>query len=220
MKIEPTFDFVAMSSTPDTIPLFPLSHGVFPDGMLRLQIFEPRYLDLIKRCQRDQTPFGVVWLKQGREVQTPGDAPEFHRVGCMAHIRRLVEVQPALLQVVCQGGLRFELTGAQPGPYGVWQGEVRYWPADPEVVLPSEFQGDADQMGQAIAQAQRQGVSDRLPWMPPYRLDDCGWLANRYAEVLPLDAVWKLTALAEMDPLVRMRLVAQVLEPPATDSGS
>jgi Lon protease-like protein len=47
----------------DTIPLFPLSHGVFPDGMLPLQIFEPRYLDLIKRCQREQMPFGVVaWL--------------------------------------------------------------------------------------------------------------------------------------------------------------
>jgi len=38
----------------DTIPLFPLSHGVFPDGMLQLQIFEVRYLDLIKRCHREQ----------------------------------------------------------------------------------------------------------------------------------------------------------------------
>jgi len=37
----------------DTIPLFPLSHGVFPDGMLQLQIFEVRYLDLIKRCHRE-----------------------------------------------------------------------------------------------------------------------------------------------------------------------
>jgi Lon protease-like protein len=104
-----------MPGTNDTIPLFPLSHGVFPDGMLRLQIFEPRYLDLIKRCHREQTPFGVVWLKQGREVQTPGDAPEFHTVGCLAHIRRHVEVQPALLQIVCQGGLRFEFGKARSG---------------------------------------------------------------------------------------------------------
>ncbi len=207
-----------MSSITDTIALFPLSHGVFPDGRLSLQIFEPRYLDLIKRCHRNQTPFGVVWLKQGREVQTPGDVPDFHRVGCMAHIRRHVELQPALLQIVCQGGLRFELIGAQPGPYGVWQGEIHYLAADPEVALPTEFQRHADHMGQAIAQAQRQGVADRLPWMPPYRLDDCGWLANRYAEVLPMDADWKLAALAEMDPLARMRQVAQVLQPPDPDS--
>jgi len=48
----------------DKIALFPLSHGVFPDGMLSLQIFEVRYLDLIKRCHTQQIPFGVVWLKK------------------------------------------------------------------------------------------------------------------------------------------------------------
>ena len=37
----------------DTIPLFPLSHGIFPDGMLQLQIFEVRYLDLMNRCQEE-----------------------------------------------------------------------------------------------------------------------------------------------------------------------
>ena len=80
----------------DTILLFPLSHGVYPDGLLRLQIFEPRYLDLIKRCQRDQRPFGVVWLKQGREVQTPGDEPEFYAHGCVAYIRTCVVTRSGL----------------------------------------------------------------------------------------------------------------------------
>lgn len=57
----------------DTLSLFPLSHGVFPDGMLQLQIFEVRYLDLMKRAHQNQTPFGVAWLRSGREVQEPGD---------------------------------------------------------------------------------------------------------------------------------------------------
>ena len=75
------------SAAIDTIPLFPLSHGVFPDGMLQLQIFEVRYLDLIKRCHREQKPFGVAWLKKGSEVQVPGEQPLMHTHGCMAHIR-------------------------------------------------------------------------------------------------------------------------------------
>ncbi|MDG1109787.1 MAG: peptidase S16, partial [Burkholderiaceae bacterium] len=37
-----------------TIPLFPLSSVLFPEGTLHLQIFEVRYLDLIKRCHQQQ----------------------------------------------------------------------------------------------------------------------------------------------------------------------
>jgi Lon protease-like protein len=201
------------SASSDTLALFPLSHGVFPDGQLRLQIFEPRYLDLIKRCQREQAPFGVVWLKLGREVQIPGDAPEFYATGCLAHIRSYVEIQPALLQIICQGGLRFELLASSAGPYGVWQGQVRYLPCDPEVALPPQHQVHADRLGRVIAHAQGQGVADRLPWFAPYKLDDAGWLANRYAEALPLESALKVALLAEVDPLMRLNQVLQALPP-------
>ena len=99
-----------------TIPLFPLSHGLFPDGMLSLQIFEVRYLDLIKRCQQQQLPFGVAWIKEGSEVQVPGQVPSLHSVGCMAHIREFEQVQPTFYRVVCQGGLRFELHDVNLAP--------------------------------------------------------------------------------------------------------
>jgi Lon protease-like protein len=106
------------------IPLFPLSHGLFPDGMLSLQIFEVRYLDLIKRCHQQQLPFGVVWLKKGSEVQVPAETPLLHGFGCHAHIRDFEQVQPNLFRVVCQGGLRFALNNTMPGPLGVWQGDI------------------------------------------------------------------------------------------------
>ncbi len=196
----------------DQIALFPLSQGVFPDGMLSLQIFEPRYLDLIKRCQREQQPFGVVWLRQGREVQTPGDVPEFFATGCLAHIRSCTPLQPALLHIVCQGGLRFELLHSKLGPYGVWQGEVNYLAADPDVPVPATHQALADRLGRAIAKAQQQGVQDRLPILTPYALDQCGWLANRYAEALPVDAGTQVRWLAESDPMARLEQVAQALK--------
>ena len=50
------------------VPLFPLSHGVFPDGALQLNIFEVRYLDLIRRSHREGVPFGVPWLAEGHEA--------------------------------------------------------------------------------------------------------------------------------------------------------
>lgn len=193
-----------------TIPLFPLSQGVFPDGMLPLQIFEVRYLDLIKRCHQQQLPFGIAWIQQGSEVQVPGEVPALHSLGCLAHIRELEQVQPNFFRIVCQGGLRFQLHDVQPGPYGVWQGTVSYLAQDEEVEVPAAMQNFADRLGKVIAKAQQQGVIDRLPIFPPYQLDQCGWVANRYAEAMPLSAAIKLQLLGELDPLKRLEAVTQL----------
>ncbi len=197
--------------TLDTIPLFPLSHGVFPDGMLQLQIFEVRYLDLIKRCHRDHTPFGVAWIKTGREVQVPGEKPQMYPHGCLAHIREFEQIQPALLRIVCQGGLRFEMHDVTAGPYGVWQGHVTYLPQDPASPLLPEWQPHADRLGQWIAHAQGQGLENKLPLFAPYQLDDSGWLSNRLAEVLPMDPAHKQWLLAQPDPQQRMADVVDFL---------
>ena len=198
----------------DTIPLFPLSNGLFPDGMLLLQIFEVRYLDLIKRCHQQQQPFGVAWIQEGSEVQVPGQVPKLHKLGCLAHIRELAQIQPTLFRIVCQGGLRFELQDVQPGPYGVWQGGVTYLPQDPEVEVPAAMQAHADRLGKVIASAQQQGVIDKLPIFAPYQLDQCGWLANRYAEAMPISSELKLQLLSELDPLKRLESVTRLLQQP------
>jgi len=193
-----------------SIPLFPLSQGVFPDGMLPLQIFEVRYLDLIKRCHQQQLPFGIAWIQQGSAVQVPGEVPALHSLGCLAHIREMEQVQPNFFRIVCQGGLRFQLHDVQPGPYGVWQGTVSYLAQDEEVEVPAAMQSFADRLGKVIAKAQQQGVIDRLPIFPPYQLDQCGWVANRYAEAMPLSAAIKLQLLGELDPLKRLEAVTQL----------
>ena len=195
-----------------TIPLFPLSQGVFPDGMLPLQIFEVRYLDLIKRCHQQQLPFGIAWIQQGSEVQVPGEIPALHSLGCLAHIREMEQVQPNFFRIVCQGGLRFQLHDVQPGPFGVWQGTVSYLAQDEEVEVPAAMQSFADRLGKVIAKAQQQGVIDRLPIFPPYQLDQCGWVANRYAEAMPLSPAIKLQLLGELDPLKRLEAVTQFSE--------
>jgi Lon protease-like protein len=193
------------------IPLFPLSHGLFPDGMLALQIFEVRYLDLIKRCHQQQLPFGVVWLKKGSEVQVPGETPMLHEFGCQANIRDFEQVQPNLFRVICQGGLRFKLTDTKPGPFGVWQGDLSILAQDPEVELPSHLQHHAGRLGKIIATAQQQGQINRLPILQPYLLDQCGWVANRYAEALDISADLKVQLLSELDPLKRLQEIDSMM---------
>ncbi len=50
------------------LPLFPLDTVLFPGGPLRLRIFEPRYLDMVRRCLREQSAFGVVLVLHGEEA--------------------------------------------------------------------------------------------------------------------------------------------------------
>ena len=85
---------------------------------------------------------------------------------------------------------------------------MRYWPADPEIAVPPELQHLADRLGRVIAQAQQQGVIDRLPIFAPYALDQCAWLANRYAEAMPISSAEQIELLGEPDPLKRLQRVA------------
>jgi hypothetical protein len=89
---------------------------------------------------------------------------------------------------------------------------VKYLPQDPEVDLPSHLQSHADRLGKVIANAQKQGVIDKLPIFPPYHLDQCGWLANRYAEAMDVEADIKQQLLSEPDPLKRLEAVAAIVE--------
>ena len=52
----------------NSIALFPLNIVLFPDGALPLRIFETRYLDMVRRCMRETQSFGVVLIREGREV--------------------------------------------------------------------------------------------------------------------------------------------------------
>jgi Lon protease-like protein len=194
------------------LPLFPLSHGLFPDGRLQLQIFEVRYLDLMRRCHQEGSAFGVVWLSEGDEVQKPGQIPSVYSWGCLAHITELITVQPALLRVSCRGGLRFSLDGVEAGPYGVWHAETATVDADLAVEIPDDLQGLSNRLGQWIASAQSKGFEDHLPMERPYRLDECGWVANRWAELLSLPAERKVELMAELDPVRRLSAIKACLD--------
>ena len=82
-----------------TLPLFPLGTTLYPEGILNLKIFEIRYLDMIKTCVREQTPFGVVTIDQGSEVRVPNESISFARVGTFANITHFDALEPSLFVV-------------------------------------------------------------------------------------------------------------------------
>ena len=55
-------------NAPETIPLFPLNSVLFPGGPLKLRIFETRYVDMVSRCMRENSGFGVAMIVEGSEA--------------------------------------------------------------------------------------------------------------------------------------------------------
>ncbi|QNI30689.1 LON peptidase substrate-binding domain-containing protein [Alloacidobacterium dinghuense] len=82
------------------VPLFPLDVVLFPGTPLPLHIFEERYKEMITECLAEKTGFGVV------RAQREGLAV----IGCMARIIRILqEYDDGRLDILCDGGDRFEI---------------------------------------------------------------------------------------------------------------
>jgi Lon protease-like protein len=195
-----------------TLPLFPLSTVLFPDGVLPLQIFEVRYLDMISRCLTEDMPFGVVLLTHGHEVRAPHDTEErFVASGTLATVQDTTASTPGLLQVVCRGGARFEVVSAERRLNGLWMADAQLVEDDHEVRIPSELQGASDALDRVLASL-HDVPQQRWPVQPPFRLDDCGWVANRWCELLPLPNQQKHNMLMLDNPLIRLELLHDVLD--------
>ena len=210
-------DAPAPSLTP--LPLFPLRTVLFPDGLLPLQIFEVRYLDMIARQHRAGAPFGVVCLTEGSEVRRPaaeargdGFAPEaFEAIGTLARIDELQRPRPGLLLVRCTGTRRFRVLGSARQAYGLWVGDAEPIADDARVPVPGDLAFAREALQALLRQLEQGAEAAQLPLRPPYRWDDCGWLANRWCELLPLETTLKQRLMSVDSPLLRLELVTDEL---------
>jgi Lon protease-like protein len=194
-----------------SIPLFPLSTVLFPEGVLPLQIFEVRYLDMIGKCIAAGSPFGVVMLTAGQEVRAPQAMEKFVQSGTLATVEEHSAPSPGLLQVICRGGARFRIVACERRANGLWTAEVELLPADLAVRIPSELQGAADALERVLASL-GDVPAQRWPVRRPFRVDDCGWVSNRWCELLPLTMAQKHGLLMLDNPLIRLELMHDLLD--------
>ena len=196
-----------------SLPLFPLGTVLFPGGLLPLRIFEVRYLDMIARCHKAGAPFGVVSLTQGAEVRQAGGGPEsFSDVGTLAMVTELETPQPGLMLVRGEAAQRFRITSRQQLRHGLWIADVRRLDDDLAVPVPDDLQETARALGRLIESLKQRATPEgQLPLVPPYRLDDCGWVANRWCELLPVPLAAKQKLMELDDPVIRLSIVDDYL---------
>jgi Lon protease-like protein len=187
------------------LPLFPLRLVLFPGARLQLKVFETRYLDLVSRCLRGGSGFGVVCLSAGGEVRDAARPVSFEPAGTLARIDEVDAVQPGLLQLRASGTRRFALAGAaRQQADGLWLAPVHWLPDDEALAPAAELAASVQALAQAIAALAAQGLH---PFDAPLRLDDAGWVANRWCELLPLPLATRHKLMLLPDPQARLRLV-------------
>lgn len=191
------------------LPLFPLHAVLFPGGLLALKVFEARYVDLIGRCLRGGTPFGVVHLTEGGDVHRPGAAPvRFETIGTLARVSGVDADQPGILAVRCEGGERFSLAGARQLGDGLWCADATVLAADPPQAIAPAQQRSAGALRAALASLASRGTPAVAE---PHRFDDAGWVANRWCELLPIPLAARQRLMALDDPAARLSLVDEFL---------
>lgn len=195
------------------IPLFPLGMTLFPDGLAALKIFEVRYLDMTRSCFRDGTPFGIVTLNQGSEVRQPTEQVSFADIGTLAEIVDFDAVQPSLYAIRCRGQSRFKVDHAEQMPNGLWRADVKCIQEDSAIEVPPELVKSATTLQRVLQSIDEQELADaQRPILKPYRLNDCGWVSNRWAELLNLNAQQRQHLMTLENPRLRLDLVQELLE--------
>ncbi len=190
-----------------SLPLFPLGGTLMPGMQLPLQVFEDRYVALLRHLidsEGEDLGFGVVAIRHGYEV---GDrANELYAVGCLAVLDRVVQVTGGLFLVLGHGTRRFRLDRVNEGADTPWTtGEVTWL---------DDAVGDESRVA-SLAKAVREvvqvhGVTLGHELSPPP--NDPGLLAYWAAEQLDLDRDDRQRLIEVSDTGTRLALVRRMAQ--------
>ena len=183
-----------MSEAIRELPLFPLNAVLFPGGPLPLRIFEPRYLDMVSRCMREQSGFAVVLITDGEETAVTAS---FAATGTEASIVDFDRLEGGLLGISCIGRGRVRVLEAWREADGLNRGRVVAIDADPVLPVPAAQAWLTDVVRRVLPEA---GDTYRHVEMR----DDAAWVGNRLAEMLPLSLTDKQALMELTDPLERL----------------
>lgn len=191
------------------IPLFPLNAVLFPQGPLKLRIFETRYVDMVSRCMRENLSFGVAMIVEGSEAGGPArTAP----IGTSARIVDFEKLDDGLLGITALGEQRFTINSLSQQADGLNVAEVDWLEPEPVEAVPEDC-------GYLVMLLQQ--TLPRLAPLydfTPVHYEDAAWVAARLVEILPLPLPEKQRCLEMSNPQERMDFLRARVKVETSDS--
>ena len=190
------------------IPLFPMPLVIFPGGKLPLQIFETRYVDMVKCCMRDGTGFGVIMIVEGDQVlrNLEQQLPLVSRYGTYCTITDFDELPNGKLGILVEGVRKFVIREEYEQHDRLMMGDVKFLADEIEVNIPEE----------------REHLSSLLESLMSHEavkqlglgcdLTQAVQVSARLTELLPCPTDFKQRMLEIKDPLVRLSELDKIIK--------
>ena len=182
------------------IPLFPLPLVVFPGGRLPLQIFETRYVDMVKRCLREGSGFGVIMITEGDQVlrDTEQQLPSVSRCGTYCSIVDFDELPNGMLGIMAEGVKKFVIRDEYEQVDRLMMGDVEFLPDESPADMPDEQEHLSSLLESLMSHeaVQRLGLGCDMT--------QAGEVGARLTELLPCPNEFKQRMLEIKDPLIRL----------------
>jgi uncharacterized protein len=189
----------------ETIPLFPLNSVIFPKGRIALQIFESRYVDMVRQCLRDSTGFGIVLISTGSEVSKLGEKLDVHRIGTYCEVVDWNPLPNGLLGITAEGRRTFQLVENWSESNKLCRAVVRFRPQDAVTAPAVEVDEDFMEYVELL-----RGLA-RHPMIADMKLDvsfdNLREVAWRLSELLPIANKEKQKLLELEDPIARLQQI-------------
>lgn len=196
-----------MSETVE-IPLFPLHPVLFPGGRLPLQIFEPRYMDMVVRSMRSGEPFGVVLIRKGSDARlsphTP--QPDIFDVGTDAHVVDFNQLSNGRLGIVVRGGRKFRIRSLREQDDHLLIGGVEYLPEEPALPVGEEHR----ELVEILRELVKHPMIEKLGL--EIEFDDARSVGWRLAELLPVEPEIKQSLLKLQWPRERLQELTRLVD--------
>lgn len=177
--------YVRAADLPQVIPVFPLPGAILlPRGQLPLNIFEPRYLNMIDDAMAGDRMIGMIQPQLG-----PARLPDLSSIGCAGRITSFAETSDGRYLITLTGCSRFRLASEIPGRAPYRQIRADFVPFEADLTTPP-----VDDVG-----LDRDGLLDAL---------------RAYLEARGLDIDWDTAETAPPEALVNSLSMALPFDPP------
>lgn len=185
-----------------SLPLFPLPTLVYPGGLLPLQIFEPRYLRMVKDCIKNQTGFVVV---QTSENIAASDDGGFYDIGCYCEIADWHPLPDDLLGVDVRGVRKVRIHSHKAEQDNLLIGQCDYLAVEAPSLV-----GDKHQLLlRLLKDIQQHPMIEMMGLDIDY--DDASDVGYRLAEFLPFSSEEKQLLLESESPLARLDAIQSMI---------
>ena len=177
------------------LPLFPLSLPLFPGLRLDLQIFEQRYLKLVRACLREDSGFGICAIKSGSEV---GSSANLYGCGTEVNIVDWNQLPNGLLGITVEAAQRFSFSEPSADTDSLLTAEIDYFAAEDDASIPEWASGLSDIYEELCLHPE---VKKWLPNIERVNSSGLGW---GLSQVLPMcmdDRIKSFKIVASLDRL-------------------